>query len=140
MQRGSAFGRRVGREWQMRMPAREERTISRAPASPACFTQAALISRIFSSLGRRERGPGAGRKPSPEALALLAHAEEHYGDRALRVLYAACRAGKAQSATQRSGVESRKTTSDLIVLAQLDLPRDRTHQPAAKASKRGSRF
>ena len=50
------------------------------------------------ALGLRERKTGAGRKPSAEALALWAHSQRQYGPRALRVLRAAYRAGKAQQA------------------------------------------
>jgi len=55
-----------------------------------------ILSRIFCALGLLERGVGAGRKPSPEALELLAIAKERYDDRFVNVLRAAWRAGKAQ--------------------------------------------
>ena len=56
-----------------------------------------LLSRIFSALGLRERKAGAGRKPLPDTLELLAHAQAKYGKRAIKVLRAAWRAGKAQA-------------------------------------------
>lgn len=59
---------------------------------------ASVLSRIFVALGLRERKKGAGRKPSPAALELLAHARSRYGENFLRVLYAACRAGKVHLA------------------------------------------
>ena len=59
-------------------------------------TVASLLSRIFCALGLRERRPGAGRKPSPDALELLAHAKARYRGRYLNVLQAALRAGKTQ--------------------------------------------
>jgi hypothetical protein len=54
------------------------------------------LSRIFSAIGLRERRAGAGRKPSPDTLELLAHAQAKYGKRAVKVLRAAWRDGKAQ--------------------------------------------
>ena len=57
-----------------------------------------LFSRLFCSLGLRKRGAGAGRKPSPDTLELLAHARRRYGARFLKVLRAAWRAGKARAA------------------------------------------
>jgi hypothetical protein len=57
-----------------------------------------LLSRIFCSLGLRKRGAGGGRKPSPDALELLAHARSRYGYRFLKVLRAAWRAGRTQTA------------------------------------------
>jgi hypothetical protein len=59
-----------------------------------------VLSRIFCALGLRERQPGAGRKPSPEVLELLAHAQARYGARSLKVLRAAWRTGKTQSAAR----------------------------------------
>jgi len=61
-----------------------------------------VLSRIFVALGLRERKKGAGRRPSSAALELLAHAQSRYGENFLRVLYAACRAGKAQLAAAAS--------------------------------------
>jgi hypothetical protein len=69
-------------------------------AVAAGYSQAtvrSLLSRAFCSLGLRLRKAGAGRKPSAEALELLAHSCERYGNRALRVL----RAGKTSHPAQR---------------------------------------
>jgi hypothetical protein len=74
-----------------------------------------LLSGIFRSLGKRERRPGAGRKPSAAALELLAHAHDRYGEGALKVLRAALRAGKARSGAPAVS----DTTSVLIVVPQL---------------------
>jgi hypothetical protein len=60
-------------------------------------TVASVLSRIFCALGLRARRKGAGRKPSPDAFALLDHARRQYGERALKVVRAALRAGKAQA-------------------------------------------
>lgn len=76
-----------------------------------------LLSRIFVALGMRERRKGAGRKPSYAALELLAHARSRYSESALKVLCAAWRAGKAQSAT--SAVSDTSSTPDVIVATQL---------------------
>jgi hypothetical protein len=76
------------------------------------------LSRIFCALGLRERRVGAGRKTSPEALELLAYARNRYGDRFLKVLRAAGRAGK-----ERMDAESLESdpceTFSLIVVPQL---------------------
>jgi hypothetical protein len=55
-----------------------------------------LLSQIFLALGLRQRRTGAGPKPSREVLELLAHAQAEYGERHLKVLRAAWRAGKMQ--------------------------------------------
>lgn len=55
-----------------------------------------VLSRVLCALGRRVRSKGAGRKASPEALALLSYAEVRHGDRALSVLRAAYRVAKAK--------------------------------------------
>ena len=62
------------------------------------ITVSSILSRILVSLGLRERRKGAGRKPSPDALELLACARSRYGERFLKVLRAAWRAGKARAA------------------------------------------
>jgi hypothetical protein len=62
-----------------------------------------FLSRIYSSLGFRERRAGAGRKPSPDTLELLAHARTRYGERAVKVLRAAWRTGKAQAKSDSGG-------------------------------------
>jgi len=56
-----------------------------------------LLSQVFCALGMRERRAGAGRKPSPEVLQLLAYAQAEFGERHLKVLRAAWRIGKAQA-------------------------------------------
>jgi hypothetical protein len=76
-----------------------------------------LLSRILVFLGLRERKQGAGRKPSPAALELLAHARDQYGENCLKVLRAAWRAGNAQRAVTNAHNETR--ASRLIVAPQL---------------------
>ena len=63
-------------------------------------TVSSLLSRIFCSLGIRERDVGAGRKPARRQLELAAHAHARFGDRFLKVLRAAWRAGKARIEAQ----------------------------------------
>jgi len=50
-----------------------------------------LLSRIFIKLGLRKRREGGGRKVSPAALELLAHARRRYGRSFRSVLHSACR-------------------------------------------------
>ena len=88
-----------------------------------------LLSRIFCSLGLRERGRGAGRKPSAEAFELLAHARNRYGEQFLGVLYAACRAAKPRAEARRSRKESSGEALGLITLAQLADPKKAKRQP-----------
>ena len=80
-----------------------------------------LLSKTFCALGMRERAVGAGRKPPPDALELLVYARARYGDRFLKVLRAALRAGKARFAAEglRSGSPSDSATV-LIVAPQLE--------------------
>jgi hypothetical protein len=61
-----------------------------------------LLSRILCSIGLRANRIGAGRKPSLDALELLAHARSRYGERFLNVLRAAWRAGRTQAANEDS--------------------------------------
>ncbi|MGA2544689.1 MAG: hypothetical protein ABSG78_24330, partial [Verrucomicrobiota bacterium] len=61
-------------------------------------TVSSTLSRIFCAIGLRTRINGAGRKPSPDAPELLDYARGQYGERSLKVLYAALRAGKARAA------------------------------------------
>ncbi len=76
------------------------------------------LSKMFCALGMRERAVGAGRKPSPDALELLIYARARYGDRFLKVLRGALRAGKVRVAAEgpRSGSPS---GAALIVAPQL---------------------
>ena len=78
-----------------------------------------LLSRIFCSLGLRKRGIGAGRKPSPDALELLAHARDRFGERFLKVLRAAWRAGKTQSAAALATESPSRSAIDIVVAPQL---------------------
>ena len=55
-----------------------------------------VVSRVLCAVGLRERRAGAGRKPSPAVLELLAHARSKYGKNYLKVLRAAWRTGKAR--------------------------------------------
>jgi len=82
-------------------------------------TVRSLLSRAFCALGLRERRAGAGRKPSAEALELLAHARRQYDTRALRVLRAAYRAGKAQA----SAANPANSVPELIAAPQLLIAR-----------------
>jgi hypothetical protein len=66
-------------------------------ASYSRITVSGTVSRILCSIGLRERREGAGRKPSHDALVLLDHAREQYGVRAVKVLRAAFRAGRAEA-------------------------------------------
>lgn len=59
---------------------------------------AKLLSECLCGLGLRLRRPGAGRRPGAEALLLLALARELFGERCRRVLRAALRACRGQSA------------------------------------------
>jgi hypothetical protein len=63
-----------------------------------------LISRIMRAIGLRARQKGAGRKPSPEVLDLLAHAQAKCGDRFLKDLRAAWRVGKEQAEVRAMSV------------------------------------
>jgi hypothetical protein len=82
-----------------------------------------LLSRILCSIGLRERRAGAGRKPSPAALELMAYAQDKYGEQFLKVLRAAWRAGKAQETPQRlRAVASQRTEMGPIVAPQLQNP------------------
>jgi hypothetical protein len=60
-------------------------------------TVSSMLSRILCALGLRERAKGAGRKFSNDALALLDYARSRYGERSLKVLRSALRAGKAEA-------------------------------------------
>jgi len=57
-----------------------------------------LLCRIFTALNLRDRRAGAGRKPSPETGELLDLAYARFGERSVKLLRAAWRAGKAQMA------------------------------------------
>ena len=85
--------------------------------SPA--TVRSLLSRAFCALGLRQRRTGAGRKPSAEALELLAHSRREYGSRALLMLRAAYRAGKSQEAAHDSAPNPVGSLPELIAVPQL---------------------
>lgn len=86
-----------------------------------------LLSRILCSIGLRTRGVGAGRKPSPDAIELLAYVRSRYGERFLRVLHAAARAGRAQiSAEEANG------TTNIIVKAQLQRSEANCHSTISR--------
>ena len=78
-----------------------------------------LLSKILCPLGLRERGLRGERKPSPEALELLGHAQEQYGDQALKILRAAYRAGQTQAAERGSTSESSRIILTPIAVPQL---------------------
>ena len=86
-------------------------------------TVRSLLSRAFCALGLRQRRSGAGRKPSAEALKLLAHSRQQYGIRALRMLRAAYRAGKAQDAAHAAAANPTDSVPELIVAPQLLISR-----------------
>src|ERR1700677_1613535 len=94
---------------------RKTLTIWAVEAGYAKASVSSLLSRIYSSLGLRDRRKGAGRKPSAAALELLAHAHDRYGESFLKVLRAAWRTGKARGAA--SAVSD--ATSEVIVAPQL---------------------
>lgn len=75
-----------------------------------------LLSRILCSIGLRERSIGAGRKPSPEALELLAYTRARYGNNSSKVLRAALRAGRAEVVSGNS-----RAALSLIVAPQLNI-------------------
>src|SRR6266704_3067255 len=59
-----------------------------------------LLSKLLCHRGWRQRKPGAGRKPNPDALATLASVRSEYGhDRARRLLRAALRLSAAEPPT-----------------------------------------
>ena len=66
------------------------------------ITVSSVLSRILVALGVRERQPGAGRRPSPEALELLEHVRVRYGEQFLKVLHAAARAARTQREVEAS--------------------------------------
>jgi hypothetical protein len=68
----------------------------------------------------RKRRIGAGRKPSPDALDLLAYARAKYGEQTLKVLRAAWRLARAQAMELQSRPKLDGTTKlRLIVVPQL---------------------
>ena len=81
-----------------------------------------LLSRILITLGRRERQKGAGRKPLPATLELLAHARSRYGEDFLKVLRAAWRTGKAQLAETDATGETSMLEATVIVASQFQKP------------------
>jgi hypothetical protein len=84
-----------------------------------------LLSRVLCSIGLRERRAGAGRKPPPAALELMAYAQGKYGEQFLKVLRAAWRAGKAQATAQDFRASSQpRSEIGLIVAPQLQNPGD----------------
>jgi len=61
-----------------------------------------VLSRILCAAGHRRRKPGAGRRVSQDALALLALARSQYAGRAPRLLLAAYRIAKNQEALENA--------------------------------------
>ena len=86
-------------------------------------TVRSLLSRAFCALGFRQRKVGAGRKPSPEALELLVQSRQRYGNRALRVLRAAYRAGKTQEAGHGNAGRRVEAAPGIIPTAPLLAPK-----------------
>jgi len=78
-----------------------------------------ILSRIFVSLGLRERKKGAGRRPSSAALELAAHARSLYGESFVNVLRAAWRVGKAQLAAENCGTVPDGDATFIIEAPQL---------------------
>ena len=81
-------------------------------------TVRSLLSRAFCRLGLRERKTGAGRKPSAEALELLAHARRQYG-------------GRAQAAAQAEAAVRIKIVPGVIAVPQLAASGRRVRVPIA---------
>lgn len=59
-----------------------------------------ILSELLLDLGIRRRRSGAGPRIPNEALFLFAYAKDHYGERALKLLRAACRAARAEKKNQ----------------------------------------
>ena len=95
-------------------------------ASDAGFPETTIrsvLSRVFVSLGLRERQQGAGRRPSPAALILADYARRRWGKKFVNVLRAAWRVGKAQLAAEGLQTKTDGDTSGLIMAPQLGAPR-----------------
>jgi hypothetical protein len=87
-------------------------------------TVSSTVSRVLCAIGIRDRRQGAGRKPSPEGIALLNHARCQYGDRCLKVLRAAIRAGKtSKDFIQNFSGEGEQERSENNCRATIRLPR-----------------
>jgi hypothetical protein len=89
-------------------------------ALQAGYTKAyvsSLLSRILCAIGFRERLAGAGRKPSPDALELLAHAQAKYGGKSLNVLRAALRAGRTQATAGIASFEQQSGKAAALIVA-----------------------
>jgi hypothetical protein len=96
-------------------------------AVKAGYTQgyvSSLLSRILCSLGLRQRRPGAGRKPSSQALALLEYARRQYGRKFMNVLRAAWRAGRTQLIKNRSFSRQAVIVAPQIIAAKSNCPRN----------------
>lgn len=105
------FGVRTSNAEALRLIVKEliQRGVSRQTllswAMQAGYTSSGIssvLSRILCSIGLRARKAGAGRKPSRDALEILAHARSRYGERFLSVLRGAWRAGQAQASSEDS--------------------------------------
>jgi hypothetical protein len=101
------------------------------------ITVSSVLSRILVSLGLRERREGAGRKPSPEALELLAHARNRYGGKFLNVLRAAWRAGKAHAVGDIPRESPHRGKIATIVGPQLGSLKTATPRPKAWEARPG---
>jgi hypothetical protein len=103
-----------------------------------------LLSHIFCSLGLRKRGAGAGRKPSPDALELLAYARSRFGERFRKVLRAAWRAGNTRPAGDSLCESLYSGTINTIVAPQLGrsfsivAQRSKTREVAPRCERRQS--
>jgi hypothetical protein len=112
-------------------------------------TVSSMLSRILCAIGLRERGKGAGRKFSQDALELLDYARSQHGERALKVLRSALRAGKAAAAgdlpdepgaasvnTTNAATECRRLESNCDTAIRQDAPTakfDRSTRPSVAA-------
>lgn len=105
------FGVRTSNAEALRLIVKEliQRGVSRQTllswAVQAGYTSSgvsSVLSRILCSSGLRARKAGAGRKPSQDALELLAYARSRYGERFLKVLRGAWRTGQAQASSEDS--------------------------------------
>jgi hypothetical protein len=86
-----------------------------------------LLSRLFAALGLREGRSGGGRKPSADAIEL--HARNHHGKTFLRVLRAAWRLGKPQTAAESAQEASIATSGNGSIVAHNNGPKNSPQVP-----------
>jgi len=69
-------------------------------------TVTSLVSRTLCAIGLRQRRKGAGRKFSPDGVALYNYARRRYGERIVKVLRSALRVAQAKATEKRPFQES----------------------------------